>query len=180
MARRPSLLETRSRAMRAGSDSIGFRMLRSALRDGQFPASGEVVMNFDMPVSAMVFADQVRCCLHGGLWFMAQSALPDSDHIPRLSLKSADCSGIARSVGSELRSPELGPRSWDLEISAIRMGMPEAAIDEYCSAPFRKDQVRPAWQSFVVQPEPKSHRPKSAPNDFLRLRIAVADARHHP
>ena len=59
------------------------------------------------------------------------------------------------------------------------MTMPEAAVYKNDRSVFGENQVRLARQFPVMKPEPKAHRVKPAPYDYLGLGILGLDPGHH-
>jgi hypothetical protein len=62
------------------------------------------------------------------------------------------------------------------KVFAVLMSMPEAPVHHHCNPMPRQHQIRPPWQSPLLQPEPESARMKALPNQNLRFGILAAYA----
>ncbi len=81
-------------------------------------------------------------------------------------------------VASDLGLPELAPRAWQAEKTAV-VPVPEAPVHEERCAVARKDKIRPARDVCRVQAESEPEPMKRAADQPLRLSITSADAAHH-
>src|SRR5690606_15943199 len=104
----------------------------------------------------------------------------DRDDFPAILHQTSHSGGISSAVCEKLFLPELGSGLRHSEVGAVRMGMPEAAVDEDCRAPLRQHDVRLACEAPDMKAEAESPRPKTRPDDSLRSSIPAANARHHP
>ena len=75
--------------------------------------------------------------------------------------------------------PELWSRRGGCGISAVFVPVPEAAVNQDCGAILRQNEIRPTWQTAVMEAIPEAARMKSLSKRELRLCILAPNARHH-
>lgn len=107
-----------------------------------------------------------------------QLAFPDRDSVPALTVQQSDVSGIAGTVTGYFGGPEVRVCFRQPEVRAVRMSMPEAAIDEDGSAVARQHQVRTAGEFLVVEAEAEAITPEILADDDFRTCVFGADGGH--
>ena len=118
-----------------------------------------------------------RCrCLKGFLQaLLFQLAFPDDDDGPALGLQLAPGVLVALPVAGYLGGPEVGVGLGDRVILAIHVAVPEATVDEDDGAVLGEDDVRRAWETFVVDSVAEAFSPQGTAQRYLRLRRGGAD-----
>jgi len=105
-------------------------------------------------------------------------AFPDGEDAPTETAEGGGVAFVAGCVAFELLLPPRPLGLWDAGIFAVRVQMPEAAVD--------KNAITVAWQNDVgasrqitpVEAEAISHRVKQTSDKQFRLGILVANAGH--
>ena len=105
-----------------------------------------------------------------------QGAFPHRGDPPSFFLEGDPNGSVSLQVALELLSPEIRTSRWRGGVSASRMTMPEAAMDEDGGLPARQDEIGAAPQRSGVEPEPESCRMQMSPDQQLRTRVGAADA----
>ncbi len=118
--------------------------------------------------------------LAGGAGF--QGAGPDGDDVPAEVPEFVLDAEVAGAVAVDLGAPPLAAGRGQAEVGALRVPVPEAAVDEDHGPVFRQHQFGPAGELAVPRAGhgeavagPVEHR---AQGD-LGPGVAAADARHH-
>jgi hypothetical protein len=80
----------------------------------------------------------------------------------------------------EFVNPKFDPCARFRREAAALMAMPKATMNEHRRPILREDDVRSPWKLPFVQTKSESCSMQVTANHKLRLRIAAADAGHHP
>lgn len=139
--------------------------------------SGKTVWQLEGPFAA--FDPLSECRDNRPIVQLTNGTLPDRGDTPATCAKCAYCSLISGDISRKLFPPEGGIRARHRCGPAVRMLVPEAAVDEDGHAVLRKDQIGPARQAAAMQAKPVSGDMQRRPDADLRLRVLSPDPRHH-
>jgi hypothetical protein len=110
----------------------------------------------------------------------AQLTFPDGDNAPAESLECGRRPAVARNVVAELRFPELEVALGCVRELALRVSVPETAVDNnYRSMPWKND-IRAAGELGHMQPESAAHPVKNGTDLSFRYSVPTANAGHIP
>lgn len=115
----------------------------------------------------------------GHACFGFQGAFPDRCDAPSRLRQGRSNDDVPSDIRVELCSPEIPTCRWDCRVSAVKMSMPEAAMDEDDRIVLRQHDVRLAGYALDVQPVSEAQRMQGSPKSQFRLRALPANARHH-
>ena len=86
---------------------------------------------------------------------------------------------VALLVAADFLFPKVGVALWHLEVGAVVVSMPKAAIDEGYCAVFAQHDVGVTWQAVEVQPVAETESPKVFPHGQFWLCVSRMDGGHH-
>jgi hypothetical protein len=109
----------------------------------------------------------------------SQCAFPDTEDAPPLLNEPLEITPISFAIVGKFGRPEFRPGTWNLEIPASAVRMPEATMHQDRGLPAREYKVGSTWQTGDVDAVAKTHSPQSRPELQLRLGVLAADSRHH-
>jgi hypothetical protein len=116
--------------------------------------------------------------LSGQLIDIRQFAFPNYKRPPTQRLCLRQDAQISRNILRQLGAPKRAPGLRQASLSASRVVMPEAAMDENHLFTRTKNEVRSARQTRSMQPKSKSHAMYQAPHFHLDLGMLRAHSRH--
>ena len=105
-------------------------------------------------------------------------AFPDHEHAPAQLFEPRAGLGVPGHVAGEFRQPVVEPTLRLSRQAAMRVLMPEAAVDHYHSPMFRKHQVRRAWKVTPVKPKSKAKLVRGPSDNLLRPGVPLPDLSH--
>ena len=129
---------------------------------------------FDLDASP---ASPQPCCELStyGLSVIADSAFPYYSDPPTGIDQGSDNRLVPDSIALQLLVPELGSGFWKTEETAAHMAMPEAAMHEDNSLPFRQHQIWFAWKVLGVQSISEASAPELCSHLQFRAGVLAPD-----
>ena len=109
--------------------------------------------------ACLTIPNPIRQLLASGFRGATKGALPDDTHAPAGIPESNYCLQVSDLVAAKLLIPEVGAGLGKSEQGAPFMAVPEAAVDEDNDTPTLEHQVRPAWQTALMQPVAETRPP---------------------
>lgn len=106
-------------------------------------------------------------------------ALPHKEDPPSGSDELGRVSGIALRVPADLAAPKPRPRSWNLEVLAAGMAVPETTMNLDRDAVAGKNNVGATRQPVIMEDVAESTREQQSSHNELRHRVAWPDSPHH-
>ena len=113
------------------------------------------------------------------LFAASNEALPDHEDSPPQCCDGLSCRLVALPVVLQLPLPEIPTSAWYLRQIAVKVSMPEAAIDENRHLPAGKNYVWRTGQIFAMQTVSVPYCKKRLAHPHLRFCVLPADASHH-
>ena len=110
---------------------------------------------------------------------LAQGALPDDGHSPSGIEEVASVPSVSLHIFRELGLPEVRARRRGRRVSATRMPVPEAAVNEAHGFEASEHEVRSSGEAPIVHSVSETAGVKCPSESELRLRAPAPDPRHH-
>ena len=104
---------------------------------------------------------------------------PDDADIPAVGLQFVHVAHVSRLVPPDLLSPVTDSAGWKPPL-ATNMAVPEATMDEYHLAPWRKDEVGAPGKVASVECVAVSQAVKNLPHAHLGCGVRLGDGSHDP
>lgn len=110
--------------------------------------------------------------------FGFELAFPDGDGVPAELAEVYAALEVAGLVSGNFVLPEPGICFWEDKIAAVRMTVPEAAVDEDCRAVLAEYYVGSTREFLYIEAVPESVGKEEAAHKKLRFGVLAADALH--
>jgi hypothetical protein len=107
-------------------------------------------------------------------------ASPNHGDAPALLAEGGAVAGVACGIAFQFGEPEFAACGGHGGFAAIRVPVPEAAVDENDEPARAQHDVRLSGQSGAVETKAQSHGVEEPAHDQFRCRVLAADARHVP
>ena len=119
----------------------------------------------------------LRSCLRFPI--VAQCALPNDGHSPSGIKEVTSIPSVSLHVFRKLGLPEVSTRRRCRRVSATRMPVPVAAVNEAHGFEASEHEVRSPWETSIVQSVSEASGVKCQSKSKLGLCTSAPDSRHH-